>query len=229
MPGTTPIKYYYATDQIGSVRRVFASNNTTPAYAYDPYGAPLQSTAPVMERGYAGMLRDPDSGLSMTLYRAYNPLTGRWLSRDPVGEGADPGGNLYAYVGSDAVNLNDPLGLCPNWAPKTPCTAAGCKFPDPKTWRLMLEPKDWCGSTGTGWVPDSPGGADISKACKNHDECYGSPTSRYICDLGLLVDSYNMCRTQGGANGKCASISTLYFLGVRVGGYFSYSGSGKKR
>ena len=34
VPGTTPIKYYYATDQIGSVRRVFASNNTTPAYAY---------------------------------------------------------------------------------------------------------------------------------------------------------------------------------------------------
>ena len=113
VPGTTPIRYYYATDQIGSVRRVFASNNTTPAYAYDPYGAPLQSTAPVTERGYAGMLRDPDSGLSMTLYRAYNPLTGRWLSRDPVGEAPDPGGNLYAYVGGDAVNLNDPLGLCP--------------------------------------------------------------------------------------------------------------------
>ena len=89
-----------------------------------------------MERGYAGMLRDPDSGLSMTLYRAYNPLTGRWLSRDPVGEGADPGGKLYAYVGGDAVNLTDPLGLCSRRGggdpPPLRCRLANALFPGGK-------------------------------------------------------------------------------------------------
>ena len=111
VPGTTPVKYYYATDQVGSVRRVFASNGTTPAYAYDPYGNPLQTTAQVTDKGYAGMFTNKDSGLNLTLYRGYNPNTGRWLSRDPVGEEADPDRTLYSYVGGDAINLNDPLGL----------------------------------------------------------------------------------------------------------------------
>ena len=35
----------------------------------------------------------------------YNPATGRWPSRDPMGEKG--GFNLYAYVGNDSVNLYD--------------------------------------------------------------------------------------------------------------------------
>jgi|UPI000566943F hypothetical protein len=31
-------------DQIGSVRRVFASTSSAPAYDYDPFGVPLQAT-----------------------------------------------------------------------------------------------------------------------------------------------------------------------------------------
>ena len=110
VPGTTPVKYYYATDQVGSVRRVFASNGTTLAYAYDPYGNPLQSTAQVTDMGYAGMFTNKDSGLNLTLYRGYNPNTGRWLSMDPVGEAADRNANLYAYVGDDPTNKVDPTG-----------------------------------------------------------------------------------------------------------------------
>jgi RHS repeat-associated protein len=32
------------------------------------------------------MFYDADSGLYLTQYRAYDPLSGRWLSRDPIGE-----------------------------------------------------------------------------------------------------------------------------------------------
>jgi hypothetical protein len=39
----------------------------------------------------------------------YDPRTGRWLSRDPIGEAG--GLNLYAYCGNDPVNRHDPLGL----------------------------------------------------------------------------------------------------------------------
>jgi len=42
-------------------------------------------------------------------YRWYDPATGRWPSRDPIEEAG--GINLYSFVGNDAVNKNDILGL----------------------------------------------------------------------------------------------------------------------
>src|SRR6185436_4343348 len=49
------------------------------------------------------------SGLSVYLYRAYDPNLQRWLSRDPIGELG--GLNLYGYVGNSPVNTIDSLGL----------------------------------------------------------------------------------------------------------------------
>jgi len=43
------------------------------------------------------------------LYRYYDPLTGRWPSRDPIEEAG--GVNLYGFVGNDGVNWIDLLGL----------------------------------------------------------------------------------------------------------------------
>ena len=45
----------------------------------------------------------------LTLFRAYDPQLGRWLSADPIGEVG--GINLYGYVGNDPFNYWDPLGL----------------------------------------------------------------------------------------------------------------------
>ncbi len=39
----------------------------------------------------------------------YNPSTGRWLSRDPIGERGDA--NLYNFVGNNSVDSLDALGL----------------------------------------------------------------------------------------------------------------------
>jgi RHS repeat-associated protein len=86
VPGSPAQPYYYGPDQIGSVRRVFASAASAPAYSYDPYGNALQGTAPLTDFNYAGMFYNADSGLYLTQYRAYDPVSGRWLSRDPNGE-----------------------------------------------------------------------------------------------------------------------------------------------
>ena len=86
VPGSPAQPYYYGPDQIGSVRRVFASTASAPAYSYDPYGNALQGTAPLTDFNYAGMFYNADSGLYLTQYRAYDPVAGRWLSRDPLGE-----------------------------------------------------------------------------------------------------------------------------------------------
>ena len=45
-------------------------------------------------------------------FRYYDPETGRWPSRDPLGEVG--GLNLYAMVGNDLLNRWDLLGLCPD-------------------------------------------------------------------------------------------------------------------
>jgi RHS repeat-associated protein len=111
VPGAPAQSYYYGPDQIGSPRRVFASPTTAPAYDYDPYGVPLQGTAPLTDFGYAGMFYNADSGLYLTLYRAYDPVAGRWLSRDPMGEVGDP--TVYAALSTmvpDVVSSTTALG-----------------------------------------------------------------------------------------------------------------------
>ena len=43
-------------------------------------------------------------------YRDYDPETGRWTAKDPIGfDGGDE--NLFDYVQNDPVNMIDPLGL----------------------------------------------------------------------------------------------------------------------
>ena len=81
----------------------------TASYGYDAFGA-LRSGAPgATDRLFTGEQRDADSGLYYLRARYYDPSIGRFLSQDPL-----PGGNLYAYVGSNPVNRMDPTGL--RWA-----------------------------------------------------------------------------------------------------------------
>jgi RHS repeat-associated protein len=68
------------------------------------------------------------SGLYLTKYRAYEPQSGRWLSRDPIEE--EGGINLYTYVKGNPITYTDPLGLqshvmCANPANAAACAAAG--------------------------------------------------------------------------------------------------------
>jgi RHS repeat-associated protein len=49
------------------------------------------------------------TGVTDYSYRWYDPVTGRWPSRDPIGEKG--GVNLYGFVGNDGVNKWDILGL----------------------------------------------------------------------------------------------------------------------
>ena len=62
--------------------------------------------------GFAGGLTDPDTGLIRFGVRDYDPETGRWAAKDPLGFEAGEL-NLYAYVGNDPVNVIDPDGGLP--------------------------------------------------------------------------------------------------------------------
>lgn len=148
--GSPSQPYYYGPDQIGSVRRAFASTSSAPAYSYDPYGNALQTTAPATDFAYARMFFSADSGLYLTQYRAYDAVAARWLSRDPVGESSDSVANLYRYVLDNPVSLNDPLGLQPPSGVPYPSNVPG----GPWTW--SPNPQNSRGGQYIG--PSPPGG-----------------------------------------------------------------------
>ena len=61
------------------------SGNVVAHYEYDPYGQVTQTVGTLSsDFQYAGYFYHAPSGLNLTLYRAYSPSLGRWLSRDPI-------------------------------------------------------------------------------------------------------------------------------------------------
>ena len=103
--------YYCTRDHLGSVRELISSTGTIFArYSYSDYGVRtyVQGSGSANFQ-YAGMYLHAASGLNLTLYRAYDPNTGRWLSRDPIGEKG--GINLYGYALDDPIDSTDSSGL----------------------------------------------------------------------------------------------------------------------
>ncbi len=106
-------RYYLHYDQVGSLRVVTDSNgNIVKEITYDSYGNIISDTNPDFKVpfGFAGGLYDEDTKLVHFGYREYDPVTGRWLSKDPLLFGGRDS-NLYGYVLQDPVNGIDPTGL----------------------------------------------------------------------------------------------------------------------
>lgn len=78
----------------------------TQQYVADPvYTQPY----PFLYKGQYGYHTDADTGLIYCQNRFYDPATGRWLTRDPIGY--EGGINLYAYCDGNPVMRVDPNGL----------------------------------------------------------------------------------------------------------------------
>jgi RHS repeat-associated protein len=96
---------------------------------YDSFGRILEDTNPGMRvlLGFGGGLHDRDLGpygLVRLGWRDYDPETGRFTAKDPIGlAGGDP--DLYGYCLDDPVNLKDPEGL------KTASISPGLLLPSP--------------------------------------------------------------------------------------------------
>lgn len=106
-------RYFIQADHLGSPRVITdSSGSVVKVIDYDSYGNITQDSNPefAIPFGFAGGLQDADTGLIRFGYRDYDPLTGRWTARDPIGfAGGDT--NLYGYVLGDPVNSIDPFGL----------------------------------------------------------------------------------------------------------------------
>lgn len=91
-----------------------ASGGLSGEAEYGPFGEVLKNTAPAgLPFGFSTKYRDVETGLNYYGFRYYNPSTGRWPSRDPIGERG--GLNLYGMVNNNPVNHWDYLGLTIKW------------------------------------------------------------------------------------------------------------------
>ncbi len=107
---------HYTYDNRGNVSQLINSDGTIKStYQYDPYGNPLpgasQNTAQNKDQNpfrFSTKYHDSDLNLYNYGYRHYSPATGRWLTRDPIGELG--GKNLYSFA-NNSINNIDSNGL----------------------------------------------------------------------------------------------------------------------
>jgi len=106
--------YAYLYDGNGNVGQMV--NNVGGAiaahYEYDPYGNTILATgSQTSGNPYRFSTKYLDSEYNLYYYgfRYYDPLTGRWTSRDPIQE--EGGANIYLYVTNKPINFLDLLGL----------------------------------------------------------------------------------------------------------------------
>lgn len=88
------------------------SRVVTATIYYGPFGKPIVQAGAFRPRFlYSSKEWEGTVGLYYFGYRLYSPALGQWLSRDPLGEQADPLHNLYRCVGNNPLNAVDPDGL----------------------------------------------------------------------------------------------------------------------
>jgi RHS repeat-associated protein len=109
------VTYRLLCDHLGSPRLVINANTgaVVQRMEYDEFGRVLTDTAPGFQPfGFAGGLYDRDTGLVRFGARDYDPATGRWTAKEPVGFGGRSA-NLYGYTFNDPLNLIDADGRIP--------------------------------------------------------------------------------------------------------------------
>lgn len=118
--GASTNTYYALKDHLGSVLAMTdASGNIVETYKYDAWGRTTvygssggELTASAIGNRYCWQGREYSFRTGLYYFRArwYEPVTGRWLSNDPIG--ISGGLNQYVFCGNNPVDFRDPLGLC---------------------------------------------------------------------------------------------------------------------
>jgi RHS repeat-associated protein len=103
---------YYHHDQLGSTRMLTSTTGTIlGTFSWDPSGTLAGGTGTTTTPfGFAGEYTDAESGLQYLRARYYDPATGQFITRDPLGA-ASGETNLYRYAAGNPLSATDPTGL----------------------------------------------------------------------------------------------------------------------
>ncbi|QVN23351.1 RHS repeat-associated core domain-containing protein [Burkholderia pyrrocinia] len=116
-PRLTSVAYYHC-DQIGTPQELSDGAGTLAWSAhYRAWGEAKEAISEAARKAgirnpirFAGQYFDAETGLHYNRHRYYDPATGRFISRDPIG--LRGGFNVYQY-GPNPIGWIDPLGLTP--------------------------------------------------------------------------------------------------------------------
>ncbi len=131
---------------------------------YDEYGAILNDSSVTPSRpegfqplGFVGGLTDRQTGLVRFGARDYDPVVGRWTSKDPI-LFAGKMTNLYGYAFNDPINFIDPSGLAPGDTFSSESEAAGdaINFINPTSISQNREYGGYVYKTPNGYVATNP-------------------------------------------------------------------------
>ncbi|MDK9717722.1 MAG: DUF6531 domain-containing protein, partial [Trichlorobacter sp.] len=103
--------YYYHADGLGSITAISDTARTVvERYSYSVFGQPRPTTGFRNSYQFTAREWDKETGLYYNWFRYYDPMEGRFISKDPIGfAGGDV--NLFAYVQNNPINWIDPEGL----------------------------------------------------------------------------------------------------------------------
>jgi RHS repeat-associated protein len=106
--------FYFHADTLGSIRLVTSGARTSFSSNYQPFGSQYGSSGTDPTYKYAGKPLDGATGLYYYGARYYDPITGRFITRDPASQPlSDAQGRCgYAYARNNPETLTDPTGAC---------------------------------------------------------------------------------------------------------------------
>ena len=119
--GSNAVTYYPITDRLGTLHALAnGSGKIVEQYRFDAWGRvlgisdgdgkPLAKSAVGNRYLWQGREYSWATGFYYFRARWYDPVTGRWLSNDPLGIAG--GLNQYVFCANNPVNFRDPFGLC---------------------------------------------------------------------------------------------------------------------
>jgi RHS repeat-associated protein len=209
---------FYGYDGFGTVRQLTNSSGTiTDTYDYDAFGNKVNSTGTTPNNYlYRGEQFDPDLGIYYLRARYYNPLTGRFMGRDPEdGDVTNPATlHRYMYANGDPVNAFDPSGRVTATWPGAPPQAT-VRPPDAVEYGLIVslvalgtiaaDRQVACAINieltvealkvegDTNIVPDLPTCSAKGKprSCRQCDPPVGAGDFGYRLDIGQLSDHFD--------------------------------------
>jgi RHS repeat-associated protein len=107
------VTYRVISDHLGSPRVIVDASTgaVVQRMDFDEFGNMMSETNGGFQPfGFASGMFDRETGLTRFGARDYDPHTGRWTSKDPIGfAGGDA--SLYSYCFGNPINLIDPSGL----------------------------------------------------------------------------------------------------------------------
>ena len=238
----------YHSDALENVRYLIENNSGQPidAYRYDAYGRPALSSGidpnPFRFVGQRGVYQHQAMDWPALLmgFRYYEPMSQRFLTRDPLpGNLAQPLSlNDYLYAFDNPLTYNDPSGLRPlkksrqeladaektraNVRPEEPSSTAGVSDATSNSLSMNIS-----APTATRWGPVAYHGASFALICTSGNQLLAGAFQAGLFQSNDAQHAiWNKVHTAGVGEFSAADASTLY-AGARYGGVLKSSDDGQ--